>query len=368
MLEPMRNDDLPPGLRQAAYLEPPPRRFLHVRLAFVVATLSVVVVGGALGYMAWMSIFGDQKQTILADVPVIRADSLPTRMPPEEPGGMVVPHQDKTIYNQLERDADTTDKTEVERLLPPPEEPMPVPPVPAVPAITAEIAEEMEERVGDSATTPTAVEPATAAPTATGDLNLAATEPAAGPDPAAPAAPDLNPAGNSDEAVDRLGALIEEFKVAADASFSNLDVVEPAAAPDQPAATVGGAKSETAGTAATPLAATTAEPQASTTSVAAPAAGAAEADDAEKFAAGSFRVQLASLRSEQAARDSWTQFKSKSPHLLGSLSPEITPVDLGDGRGRFYRLRAGPITGRADADKLCQALKAASQDCMVVAP
>src|SRR3546814_6279631 len=46
------------------------------------------------------------------------------KVAPENPGGLQVPHQEKTVYNQIDERADDS---RVERLLPPPEAPQPVP-------------------------------------------------------------------------------------------------------------------------------------------------------------------------------------------------------------------------------------------------
>ena len=63
-----------------------------------------------------------------ADVPLIRADERPTRVKPENPGGMVVPDRDKLIYTQK--------RAAVEHLLPPPEKPMARPGTPSAAAPT----------------------------------------------------------------------------------------------------------------------------------------------------------------------------------------------------------------------------------------
>ena len=58
-------------------------------------------------------------------VPLIRADTSPTKVKPEKPGGMEVPDRDKLIYTQK--------RAAVEHLLPPPEKPMPRPAGPGTP-------------------------------------------------------------------------------------------------------------------------------------------------------------------------------------------------------------------------------------------
>ncbi|MBX9805539.1 MAG: hypothetical protein K2Y18_07295 [Alphaproteobacteria bacterium] len=52
--------------------------------------------------------------------PIIAADTAPFKVRPENPGGMMIPHQDKLVYGRLSQDASQP----IERLLPPPEQPM----------------------------------------------------------------------------------------------------------------------------------------------------------------------------------------------------------------------------------------------------
>lgn len=54
--------------------------------------------------------------------PVIVADVGPEKIKPEDPGGLDVPHQDKTVYDRVSGE----DPERVERLLPEPEEPVDV--------------------------------------------------------------------------------------------------------------------------------------------------------------------------------------------------------------------------------------------------
>ena len=54
-------------------------------------------------------------------VPLIKADASPTKVAPEDPGGLQVPHQDKLVYGVLDRSAE---EDGVESLMPLPEEPM----------------------------------------------------------------------------------------------------------------------------------------------------------------------------------------------------------------------------------------------------
>ena len=79
-------------------------------------------------------------------------------------------------------------------------------------------------------------------------------------------------------------------------------------------------------------------------------------------------IQLGSLRSRDAALREWDRLKSPHSDLLGPLRPQIQKVDLGAGRGVFYRLRTGPIAGRAAAERLCADLGARKVQCLPVEP
>ncbi len=56
------------------------------------------------------------------ELPVIRAESGPSKIRPESPGGLEVPYQETLALNDLQPDPQ---KPQVERLLPPPETPLP---------------------------------------------------------------------------------------------------------------------------------------------------------------------------------------------------------------------------------------------------
>lgn len=74
-------------------------------------------------------------------------------------------------------------------------------------------------------------------------------------------------------------------------------------------------------------------------------------------------LHLASYRSQKAAQDGWAQISKKHSAQLSGLSSNIRRVELGGGRGTFYRLLAGPVRTRDQAASLCQQLKRSSQYC-----
>jgi cell division septation protein DedD len=184
------------------------------------------------------------------DVPLIRADERPTKVKPQNPGGMEIPDRDKLIYTQK--------RAAVEHLLPPPEKPIPRP---APPSSAAQ----------SEASPPTASAPALPTPAAT-----------APPKPQQMAA---KPPGNA----------------------------------PPPAA------------------------------------------ESQQAKAGAARIQLGSVRSEEAARQEWDRLKRTNADLLGSLSAAPVRADLGD-KGVFYRIVTGPI---ADADRVCRELNHRNVGCIL---
>ncbi len=74
-------------------------------------------------------------------------------------------------------------------------------------------------------------------------------------------------------------------------------------------------------------------------------------------------LHLASFRSEASARQGWQEVHERNKGTLGTLKPIIRRVDLGEGRGVFYRLMTGSFTSMADAESLCVKLKQNNQFC-----
>jgi cell division septation protein DedD len=83
--------------------------------------------------------------------------------------------------------------------------------------------------------------------------------------------------------------------------------------------------------------------------------------------AGSYRIQLVALQSQDAATAAWTAMQKKYPDLLGNLSATIMKIDLG-AQGVFYRVQGGPLPDRQAAEKLCGKLDQRGQACLVVRP
>jgi len=221
------------------------------RLPMIFLTvLAMAVFAGGL-WFAYVQ--GTRHPTVTASgdaVPLIRADERPTKVKPDQPGGMAIPDQNVSLYNEKEGGAP------VEKLLPPPEQPTPRP------------APGAKEAAPPALTTAPAAQSAAAQPPA-----KAAPKPAAG-------------------------------------------------APAKPAATAAAAPG------------------------------------------GKVQLQLASLRSPEAARDDWARMKRENPDLLGKLTAVAVRTDLGD-KGIYYRILAGSFGDAAAAEKLCGELKRRNLGCVL---
>lgn len=90
------------------------------KLLYVVLVCSVIGGFSALAYYAYQ--FG-RKPVDASQLQLVKADNTPYKEKPADPGGMEVPNMDKTIYDSISG-KQNKDLPKVERILPPPEEPM----------------------------------------------------------------------------------------------------------------------------------------------------------------------------------------------------------------------------------------------------
>ena len=148
----------------------------------------------------------------------------------------------------------------------------------------------------------------------------------------------------------------------------------------------------------TPPAATSAEPQTATEATAAPSAPApaldvapaagtdAQPDETSAAASdeatatvtvalpvqtaattGAFRIQLAAVKTQDAAQAAWKKMMKTHPDVLKGLKVNVVKVDRG-ADGTLFRVQGGPFADRAAAETACSKLKQKSQACLVVAP
>ncbi|MEQ8736690.1 MAG: SPOR domain-containing protein [Rhodospirillaceae bacterium] len=74
-------------------------------------------------------------------------------------------------------------------------------------------------------------------------------------------------------------------------------------------------------------------------------------------------LHLASYRTQQAAEAGWQTISGKYKGQLSGLDPKINQVNLGQGKGTFFRLLAGPVQDQQRAKSICDQLKRSNQYC-----
>jgi hypothetical protein len=274
----------------------------------------VVALGGFAGIVGYYYFAGTSGSDGV--VPLVKADDRPVKVRPENPGGMEVPDQDKEIYDRLGQ-AERNRAPTGERLLPPPETPLPRPPVVAqAPAMLG---------------VPSANQSAT--------LSAAPPRPVGAPPPQAPnipPTPDVTPPPPS--------------MVTSQATIPPPSATAPAPLPRAAAPTLAPAPAPVAVAAPRP-----AVPPAAVPAAAAPAAP------------GSVRVAIASVKNEADAKREWERQRRLFPGPLANMSAEFRPIDLG-ARGVFWRIYVGPPESNAAAQARCSALKQQQVSCFVARP
>jgi hypothetical protein len=80
-----------------------------------------------------------------------------------------------------------------------------------------------------------------------------------------------------------------------------------------------------------------------------------------------FRLQVASVKTPEGAKQEFERIRRQNTDLLGALAYNAERVDLGD-RGVFYRVQIGPIADGSEAERICGALRQRSVGCILVKP
>ncbi len=128
------------------------------RLVAIVLTLAVMVLfaGGLwFAYVQGMRHAGVPAAQNANAVPLLRTDERPTKIRPDQPGGMPMPDQNVSLYDEK------LAKARVEKLLPPPEQPLPRPvPAPIKPTAAPPIVMPPPEPIsGEAGAAPVAAAP-----------------------------------------------------------------------------------------------------------------------------------------------------------------------------------------------------------------
>ena len=164
-------------------ISPPPAAGPRRRRIVALAALVALALAGAAALRIWGPAGSG------GEAPLLRAEPGPLRERPDDPGGMEVPYRDVLALHELGMPPDEAAEPAVERLLPPPEEPLPKPGAPADPVggiVVAPLDASEPEPAPPPAAEPPAAEtdPAAAPPAETGTAEVEAAP--AEPDPADP--------------------------------------------------------------------------------------------------------------------------------------------------------------------------------------
>ncbi len=90
-----------------------------------------------------------------------------------------------------------------------------------------------------------------------------------------------------------------------------------------------------------------------------------DVDEQKKLILSGYRVQLASLKSEASAINAWQDIKAKYPTVVKDYKALVEKREL-DGKGLVYRLQIGIFKYESDARLVCKKLKEMGQGCFVV--
>jgi cell division septation protein DedD len=286
------------------------RRPIRRPTALIVPILitMIVMTGGVT--IAWYSYNAGVKEGSEGAAPLLKPSG-PMKVAPDNPGGTQIPHKDITIYQSLN---ENSKESKVERILPPPEQPMTPPSAAPAPGTGQGAAGDSRVRSADTApgATPPSAPPVIAAPETPSARSLIphSTPPAASPK-------------DQQLALNTPTAKKQEAKPAER---------EVRAAPVKPA----------------PAPAATPEPKVASLSP------------------GAYKVQIGSVSSEEQASRLWKVQSGKSGGLLDKLAMNVEKTVI---KGKaYYRIQAGPLRDADSARKLCDELKQRQIGCFVVYP
>lgn len=391
-----------PAEPQAVAAEPEPARRRGNGMLIAAAVVGVALIGG-IGAFALS--FGDSGTT--SGPTLVRADSEPLKVRPENSGGAAAPNADSQTYQRV-AEGEATAAPAQDRLLTATEEPVSLTaraqPENGLPGVDDDIGElevapapkseervEAEEQVAAlgadqnilavqprrvrtmvvrpdgtlvprdevvpaaAEATQSALAPANGASAAVQAPVEAARE--AVREAAAPAAPGGLPAPRSVETV----RITPETRAAAPAASGQAPAaaVAPAAEAPRPAPVAEAPRAEPAPRPAEPAAAPQRETQ---VAQAAPAARTAPAA-AAPAAAGEWSMQIASQPTADGAQSTYQDLARRYGSILGGKGVNIVRADI-PGKGTYYRVRI-PSSTRNEAISLCEKYKAAGGSCFV---
>jgi hypothetical protein len=299
------------------------------------------------GAVSW-GLYGDTmiKQFSASDgeVPIIEASVDPIKVRPENPGGLEVPNRDKLVYNRMQKDLGkgVYKEKELERLLPPPEQLLekskflaknksPIEP-------TENIAKsvKLEKLFIKKEELPKKIKsyPVARVPT----IKDVKTAKRPSPPPPPPQAPGLKTIDLS-----KKSSISKETQISPEGLKGKKKLKKITKVDTQISKSTKNLK-------------ILSEPKSTPVVV------------SNRATSNFYHVQLAATRTSKQTSEEWKRLKGRHMDLLGRLSLTINKVDLGAGRGIFYRLRAGPLVDEGKARELCKSLANRQVGCLMIKP
>lgn len=360
---------------------PPVKRLWKKYKLFIIPLASLPVFGLVIWASTGDSTIADRKVVVIPEL--ANQPGQPIKVKPEQPGGQVVEGKDKAVFNVVTK-GENEGKIAI---VAPPEEPKDPADAAEAEGPIAMAPEAAADAEGPIAMAPEGVEktpkpgeesadakvlPPPTPPENEGEV---ATEL---PAPAAPPADDAK-AADTKKAENILPAPPAEVP-AADVKEMDQPAKVATTEPEQSAKPAPPAEKKDVASAdnqitvvipkkpddkETQVAAVTAKPAAP--KVTPPPSSGSSATTPMRTMSGVYRVQIASARSEGAAKTLWNKQVNKHPDVLGQLPLTVQQAVIQD-RGTFYRVQGGAFSDRETADAVCRKLKARGQDCLVVRP
>jgi hypothetical protein len=281
-----------------------------------VKILMAIVSFGFFGFIIWFSYQQGHQSGSDSKPPLIKVDVNPTKVRHDKPGGMKIPDQDKLVYNRVDPSAQAPT---VERLLAPPEIPLPRDQSGNV-SSSQKVREHSFPKTGQFFDIPAPVIPQQLPPQFESDQEPPPIPQAQRPQNPVPVVP------------------VAPVQVAVPKATAVPPVVSLPAAPVAPVQ-VAVPKATAVPPVVSPVVSPTDE----------------------------YRVQLGAFRSEDAARKGWTRIQGQQKNLLATMTPSFQRADLGS-KGVFFRLLAGPLASKSAAKNICVELTKRKVGCLVIKP
>ena len=299
--------------------------------------LAVMIALGILIGAIWSLYPSGPSNEYSENVPIVRAESKPLKVIPEDAGGMEIPHRDSTVFSALRPDEE--ERPRIENLLAKEESEEPIPRSQLFAGLNTETEEAPEPEINNSEVTiveeigrePTIVRPEKIIPfdTQLSDENIEEIV-ETGEDKKEIILP-VEPMKKPDIALENKEPVIKERKLT-EVVDNVLGEVKPAAEPKKEEVPAVKPKSE-------PV----------------------KPKEEKPVASGIYYVQLASLKTRLAAESEWSKLRAK--YSLSSAY-RIQQKDLG-AKGIYYRIQAGPYS-KSTANSICSKIKLKSPGACLV--